>query len=499
MSAQSWSPERVFPALLFGFGLLYVFAMPPGQAPDETRHYLRAYHVSEGHLFPEIIDGWGGANLPASVRDVCDTFDHLRFKEEEKVGDNAFRALWRAPLDPERRVAVSFEWARGGLFVAYLPQALAIRLGRTAGLNALGLVYAGRLADLALATLLVGLAIRLAPVGKHVLGLLALLPVAVQQQASLSPDSANIPGSLLLIAMILRVALGATPPAGWGTVAAVAALSAWLTALKVTLAPLTLFCLAVPRAHLGSWRRYLLGGAAISLAVLGAYLAVQAAGAVAGGAAPDDEGRPQGAAPQEQMELLRSNPVVLLRVVGNTCVRLAPALGDWLFTLGWLDTPMPPSATYPYLVLLVLVALIDRSPGPSPTLRTNAAALATFVAGSLLICLAMYVAWTPFAGDVVLGVQGRYFVPLLPLVLLPLASVPLPPPRMRPHMLTAQCAAAVVFVELVAIVAIVCRYYLTEPGFLSSREFPILVALLVGALFFAVTRRFAPDTEASAH
>ena len=41
-----------------------------------------------------------------------------------------------------------------------------------------------------------------------------------------------------------------------------------------------------------------------------------------------------------------------------------------------------------------------------------------FFVGFLLTIMTMFVAWTPFGNRVVEGVQGRYFLPFLPLVLL---------------------------------------------------------------------------------
>src|SRR5262245_12872287 len=73
---RPWGPEHVFASLLAGFGLLFAFGIPPGQGADEPSHFPRAYHVSEGHLFPVMQNNWewGGGNLPVSVQRVVNAF-----------------------------------------------------------------------------------------------------------------------------------------------------------------------------------------------------------------------------------------------------------------------------------------------------------------------------------------------------------------------------------------------------------------------------------------
>src|SRR6185369_3390333 len=105
--------------------------------------------------------------------------------------------------------------------IAYLPQALAIGLGRSLGLSPVALLYCARLAGLAAALTLVSLAIRSAPMAKHVLLLLALSPMGLRQMSLLTADSLTIAYAFLFIAIVLRLVL----------VSGSARQSAWIVAL----------------------------------------------------------------------------------------------------------------------------------------------------------------------------------------------------------------------------------------------------------------------------
>jgi uncharacterized membrane protein len=482
MGWRVWSAETTLPGLLVVSGLLFAAVLPPGQAPDEHKHFLRAYHVSEGHLWPEAMpEGWAGGDLPEGVGRCADAFKYLRHDIHEKVGAETWRALAADGAGPARR-PTSFEGTEGNLFVGYLPQAAAMALGRPAGLNPLGLFYAARLANLALAVLLVSLAIRVTPVGKLVFGMVALLPVTVQQLGSVSPDASTISASFLLTAVLLRAALVGAP-AGWGLVARAGGLTAWVTACKFTLAPLALLALAVPRKVLGSRPHYIGGALVLAAAVLlPTYAAITGVGPQLP-AGPRDDRPSHTLDAGQQMHAVRDNPLRALGVVGNTVRHLGPSYFDHLFTLGWVDTPIPPLLAYPYAVVLVFVALA----GPSPVvpLRMRAAALAAVVACALVIFLALYVGLTAPGATIIFGVQGRYFVPFLPLALL-LLSNRSRLLRIDPQRLLALAAAASVAEMIVSLGTMVARYYCPEAWTLWAVGASVIVAAVAAAgIWFA--------------
>ena len=86
--------------------------------------------------------------------------------------------------------------------------------------------------------------------------------------------------------------------------------------------------------------------------------------------------------------------------------------------LGWLDNPIPSSLIKSFLCILLVNALLTGNRKFRLSLRDKMILLVTFIAGLLAVETAIYLTWTPVGGSIVEGVQGRYFIPLAPMLLL---------------------------------------------------------------------------------
>ena len=138
---------------------------------------------------------------------VTAPFMDLRFHPETKTTVDAILAAFSVPLDRSMRQFVGFENTTVQTPISYLPQSLGMRLGKALDLGPLTLLYLGRGANLIASLLVILLAIRAAPVFKWVFVLIALMPMAVFEMASVSADAFTNAIALLFTAMILRLAL----------------------------------------------------------------------------------------------------------------------------------------------------------------------------------------------------------------------------------------------------------------------------------------------------
>lgn len=74
--------------------------------------------------------------------------------------------------------------------------------------------------------------------------------------------------------------------------------------------------------------------------------------------------------------------------------------------------------TYGYLVLIALTAVLSRREGGGALTqkRDGWLALVSAFGVALLTCTALYIQWTAPGNDTIMGLQGRYFLPVLYLV-----------------------------------------------------------------------------------
>ncbi|OAI38796.1 hypothetical protein AYO40_06365 [Planctomycetaceae bacterium SCGC AG-212-D15] len=482
----AWKPEWVAACLVLVFGLGFVFLMPPCQTPDEHAHFLRSYHVSDGNPMPAMVGSCGGGDIPISILTVPVPFGNLPLRPNSHTRLATFAPLWSLPLSPEQRQTVRFPNSAYYSFVPYVPQALGIATARSLGAGALAVHYAGRLGNLLLAVVLVFWAIRLTPIFKLVFALVALMPMAVHQFACMSPDGSSFGVALLLTALFLRLAV-ARPAGGRAfELAGLFVVAGWMTLCKFPYGALTLLYLAIPAEHLGGRRRYLKLGFALMFLVAGLVVAQTQFRRFTSDGVPLPRST---ASIAGQLDFIRHDPLGYLQVMGQTVAEHGKIWIDQLGMLGWLDTFVNPLAMHWLFTMLVLVALADRGPLGVPPLLLRLIALATAVLCVAVVLTAVYVCGIPVRAPLMNGMQGRYFLPVIPLLLMSLSNRRIVV-RVRPDVLLALVTATGAGVLLIAQFAALRRYYHRPSAQLWMSPLGVAAGLGLGAaIFYVMTRR----------
>lgn len=441
----------------FLLGLLGVLPLvlltPPLQVADEPQHFERAYQISRLDLIGHAHGRGAGAVLPASlsamVRDVLGTnaIDADRVVAPRPLSQSL--AGLRRPLDPERVVFTDFAGAAPYSPLPYAPQAVAIALGRAAGMGPLALLYATRLANALAAIVLLALAVRIAPVARAAFAFAGLMPMALYQYASASPDAMTIATALLFTAIAARAIVR-----GWTgrTVAAAALLGAVFCSHKLVYAPVLLVGLvpAMPGARL---RGVVMNGVVVLFAtgVAIGWLALNSGLALT---------RLPGTDVHAQAAFLIAQPMAFPSILwGNLRTDAARYLVEMVGMIGWLAMPLPPTA-YLLSLLGMTLAILIRRPGEPELPRLAGIWQLLLVAGGIaLVALALHLTWNVVGSPVILGVQGRYFLPLLPLLLLACTVLMRLPPDAERSRLFGRVVPAVAMVQILTLDAAIVTAY----------------------------------------
>lgn len=415
-------PENLFAFLGIMFGILFSLITPPFQVPDETLHFYRILQISDGRLTAlNKGDGIGGL-VPESVVTTVKTFDDvlLHVRKEQKIEN--INAMLDLPLEKAKTVFVDFPNTALYSPVPYLPQTAGIATGKLIGLSPLKLMYLGRLFNLLVWVIFVYYAIRIIPIHKWTFLLLALTPMSLSQAASLSAGGLTNGTSFLLFALFLKRTFD-EGIARKDHLYAIFILSAILSLSKQAYFLFPLLFLLFPVKSLGSRKKYLtlffflmlisiVPMLAWSALMKDTYLAVFRIYA-------DFFNRHfhMVPAPDEQIKFIISQPVEYVRILVRTFVQNGNSyLEQFIGHLGWLDAPLPEALIIMYVIMLMGVAVIDNKEGIALYCKQKILIAVLVLASVVLISTMLYLNSTPAGNTYIVGIQGRYFTPLSPLL-----------------------------------------------------------------------------------
>ncbi|MGN0685990.1 MAG: DUF2142 domain-containing protein [Gemmiger sp.] len=414
---------------IFLCGILFAFANPPLQTPDESEHYLRTYAISMGRFdfdadrgYPEDVSrlmqafpgAWVNAHTSAGIGIDPDT-------EEEQPYNTAGYALKQYGKDGAvQSIADSFAQYLAGessdadpvtepvsfLILPFLPGSLGMAVARLFGLGALGCLYAGRLGNLVAYTLLCWLGLRSAQKARPVFLCLMLLPMSLYMGASLSYDATLLASYYLMLALLTRPAWTTRTAALYAVACTFAnGTKPYLNLLWVVLPLLLTKKEWKAKGSRLAWAGICAAGSLALTLFVEQYgvlmrhnygtIARQGGAAVNGG---------------EQLAFILSNPLRYLAVLLGTLYENDGFLGQ-LGLFGWKDMPIAFLSLTGPLVLLaaaLLCATHTDSLG-----RRRLGGLGVFAAlYGIGAMTAMYITYTPVGMVRIVGLQTRYFLPL---------------------------------------------------------------------------------------
>jgi uncharacterized membrane protein len=449
-------PPNVFLILELVFGLLFVFVTPPALVGDEPNHFFRAWQISEGQIIGERRGDLSGGWLPESVLTTNrNLVGDIEMRHEVKFDTRLLSELRSVPLAPENQVFERFPNTVVYAPVAYVPQVIGIFTGKLFAASPLVMIYLARIFNLLFFIALTFFAIRIIPVHKWVLCLLALTPTSVFQVASASVDAFTFGICFLTIAVFLSYALGEKEKLSVGDLLKIFALSLLAVLSKQAYVLLPLLFLLIPRRKIGSTAKYLLVFSALFAVCLAAVALWSAA--VKPIYLPYRIDIPIN--PDEQLALIIKNPLNFIFIaVKNYFFNFGYYLKTFFGQLTWLDLYVPLYLIAFNCFVIAAVAVFDKD--STKTLpKFYEYLFVTIIAGTALIVSALlYMTWSPVGGDLIEGIQGRYFIPVAPLFFLLFYENKITWKRFA-EFAPLIVFAAVVFSMIITLLTVINRYY----------------------------------------
>jgi len=438
--------------LLFAIPQVIFLALwtPPFQTADETAHFDRAWQIAHLEIGPRY-----GGYVDASADRLWNCVAAIGFNQEARYTRTdqscEVSARWTG-----QTVHHDFPNTGTGALTGYLPQALGIVIGKTAGLGPLHTLELARLLNGAFAVAVCGLALYWCGRGKLVVFALLLMPMSLSLFASCGQDATLIALTCLAFATISRqVGKGARLSRAQAAVVIVSFIVVlvgrppYVALLPVLLAP----GLFQKRINRPAWIPGLLF-ACLPFAVtvtwwLTATHATRAVAKPIAGIGVTDA--------RLQLINIFHHPGIVDGLLGYAAHHTSEYIAGVIGILGWLDTPMPSLYYLALLLVLAMAAVAELGHGPQIAKSFTVLSIVVFCAGIVAVFLVEYLIWTPVGAPEIYGVQGRYFIPLLIA-----AAVGLPQmgdSEKSYERLTALVVAAQLITVIVLPKVILARYY----------------------------------------
>jgi uncharacterized membrane protein len=401
----------VLVVLLF-FGMFLSFTIPLGAGFDEETHLLRVWEMSSFEWIPNTKLS-NQMHFPAFYWDNS----YRRQLILEPVEPDFWSNNAKTPIDGFGLVSENLTTRSVYSPLLLLPQSLVMFFfGRVLNLPALTVLIAMRMAGLLFYTLLVWLAVRMAPFGKWMWAILVLSPMAIYQASTVSTDAISNGIGFLFVSGCLLIAT--LPQLKWKQWIIMGLLIALLFCAKVNMAILAFlpFFILPPSSFKMKRGLLLLGILTILLVLLEvggwnflAYSRFYTALA--------------GADPAGQLSYIITHPVSTIGVVITDIVtHLLFYIKGWIADFGYGYWGPPWIIFLVYLLALLATLFINGSTQPGK--RTRLGLFLVFGLSFLATIMSLYISYTPVGNAEIQAVHGRYFTVIFPLLFLGIYGLP---------------------------------------------------------------------------
>lgn len=425
-------------------GIVYVATMPVSRPLDEPHHLRRVSTLVHGAIVPPDF----GATSPAYRVDGCvEALIHRAGTNFRALIDGAPQSLtladrWRLritnpPCEPDAVLhgGGSISGAEVNSPVPYVPAMIGYAVGKPIG-GALGAVYGARLVQLAVYLAICWWALRRLPWGRPFAAAIALVPTALGGAAGVSADPVTLALTLAAVsgtlAAVSSTEIRRAARIDIRTLVGLSTVFVLLGLCKPAAAPLVLLALIVPTAAFGSSRRRRVWVVATigAVAVTGGAWALAVSSKVHVTTTPGVDSTLTAAWLNQHLWVL---PGTLWRTLTISDASRY-LLGGIVTPLGLDVLEVPVALTLLGLGVLVYARWLDPlprrfadfgvrpgtrriRPRPRQLLLERITAVVIAVGGVTAVTYGIYVASNRPDSTVISGIQGRYFLPYLLLVL----------------------------------------------------------------------------------
>ena len=403
--------EKIFIGVLIPIGMLYVFFMAPSYAPDEQAHIWKSYQVSTGTFITPINEqNEAVTEVPQFfVKNVIPNKNKYTQFENAKKNDIDYNDITKVQ-NP----------AQGYPFTLYLVSAIGFVIGKMFSINGIWVIYLARILNYIVFLIAGYYSIKILPFGKMICGIVLFMPMVLQQAISISADSILNSVSLFFISYTLYLM---KKPEKFKLYEQILyfIIAILIGISKIVYTPLIGLSLLLYFNNKNNVKNknifILITLIATVITSFGWYLFMARYPETR---TSKDFFEANNVNMKEQIKVVVKNPIQLMKVFKNEIfdgMHLEGTIGN---SLGWLNIQNSNIVLYMFIVLLAFSPFLDKNKEECFSKLQKLFVCLVYFSVFGLVVLGMYLTYTTVGKDEVMGVQGRYFIPI---VMLPLLSL----------------------------------------------------------------------------
>ncbi len=423
--------QLIFLLIAFSLGGLYLFILPPISAPDEDTHFATTYEYSN-HFYGYFVDPQKDV-IPETVNAHTlvngEEHVHAHYQIAARETDAvAYSKLLKYPGIGQYRIIEEGMFQNAGNQnqingeiqecvlsvspIAYAPGILGVLIARLLGLGGIQLILLGRFFNLGFYILLAYFAVKIIPFGKVTLCSIALFPMMLHLAASFSYDAVLNGSAFLFIALVLSLAYG--KPMCWYDVAVLIYCAMVFGSIKAIYMVLLLLVLIIPLEN----KFFKKKGIVIFITLL--VIAISTFVISTLGNILTKNSNLVSVGEKYTYGYMVKHPIWFVFIcvksfISSLSYYLNSMIGG---SLGWLELNVQWIIIIGFIFIVFLSMLAYQSTYElSP--KVNLLVLIIFL-GVTFGTYAAALTWNPIGASYINGVQGRYFLPVLPILLLSL-------------------------------------------------------------------------------
>ena len=399
--------EKLFVIIGLIIGLIFCFVNLVLRKYDEHAHFWRAYELSAGNM----ISGTK-QNIPKSIYDTVIDNDGVYHIENNTYSYKEVLEHLKDKLDTDNSTYISPGTVTSLSLISYIPQTIGILIGRLLHLNPYIIAILGRITTLIYYLTLIYFAIKLMPKEKwkNILIVCSLLPMSITIAASLSPDAVIISTMILAIAYAFHLKYD-KEEISLKDVVIFAVLCMIPTVCKVVYVFVILLFFTIPKdKYRCNKQRYKFFAIILCIVLVPLLLWNAISKSTVEIAIRTSQ--------TEQIYFTLADPMRDLYTAANTIWNNTE---NYIFTMigGW-HTPYIIDCIFIIILAITTFGKNNNTKDEEINLLKNDKKIIFTICLLIIITIfvAMYVGYTRAEYTIVEGVQGRYFLPVLPLILI---------------------------------------------------------------------------------